>query len=100
MKLVAFSASRPDDRFLSGAIDFTPKALHVYVDDVGQWIVPLVPHVFRDVAATDHRACMLREILEQRILARRESHRPASAMDLPGGGVDPEIAHRNQFRQR
>src|SRR5437870_2989770 len=48
------------------------QALYVDVDDVRQRIVRIVPDVLRDIGAPDHLACVPGEILEERVLTRRE----------------------------
>src|SRR5437588_8954333 len=66
-ELIALSTASTDQRFLPCGLELPAQPLNIDVDDVGEWIVVLIPDVLRDIAAADDVAGTPRQILEQRV---------------------------------
>ena len=69
---VAFAAARPNQRVRRAVVEFPSQALDVDVDHIRERIVELVPDVLGDVGPADDLAGVARQVLEQRVLARRQ----------------------------
>src|SRR5574337_1095924 len=61
------------DQFLgSASIDLIPKVVDIDIDDVGEGVEVLIPHVFGDHGPGEYTAAMAHQIFEQRVLFQRQ----------------------------
>ena len=58
------TANGMDQFFGSASIDFIPEVVHIDIDDVGEGIEVLIPHVFGDHGSGEHSAGMAHQIFE------------------------------------
>src|SRR5258706_9638588 len=99
-QLVAFAAARAYQGFLPGQVDLPAEPLNVDVDDVRERIVVLVPHMLRDVGAAHDGTRVMRQVLEQRVLARGQRDRTVAPLDGTGCRVESEVTHLDDLRNR
>src|SRR5690242_14521805 len=85
-QLIAGAATSPDEGGLA-AIDLASQPLDVDLDHVRARIVATVPHVLRQLLASDHRAFVAAQIFEQGVFASCELQALAVDPGLPGSGV-------------
>src|SRR6185369_8718002 len=99
-QLIPLAAPRPDQRVRARAIELAAQPLDVDIDDVGDRIVVLVPHVLGDVGAADDVAGAPDEVLEQRVLLGGEQDVEIAYADLPGARVDRQRPDRQALGQQ
>ena len=82
-------------------VDLPAEALDVDLDQVRQRIEAVVPDVFGDVGAADHITLAAEQVLEKRVLLRREWNHSTAALDAPGARIDGQVtAREDRWRER
>ena len=79
-------------------IDFSTQPVHVYLDEIRKRIEVFIPDVFGDLRAADHSPGIPREVLEQRVLFRRELDFFIAARHAMRGSVDGQISNMQRRR--
>src|SRR6266487_1625877 len=98
---VAGAAQRRDQLGLEPVVDLAPQAADEHLEDVGEGVVVIVPHVGRDRGAIEHLSRVGDEQLQQRELLGGESHGAAAPTYLARCDVDLHIrdaVHRRRER--
>src|SRR5215207_1796468 len=77
---VADAAYRMNELLRAGCVDFFAKMIDDYVDDVGARVEVVAPCVFGNQRAAHHTSGVPHEILQHRVLFRRELDGRSSAL--------------------
>src|SRR5438477_1385955 len=96
---VAHAAHRVNQLGFPGVIDLLPQSCDHHVYDVRAGIEVVVPGVFGDQCPRHHTALMPHEVLEHRVLLRRQLDALAVARDLPAAGVQHQTIHLERRRR-
>ena len=90
---VAHAAHGADELHRVRVVHLRAQVAHVDIDDVGQPLEALVPHVLDDHRAREHAPGIGRQVLQQRVLLGGELDAPAGASHLLREPVDLEVRH-------
>src|SRR5215470_15125773 len=94
-KHVSRTAASVKQRLVRGRIDFAPNAIHVDLDQIGEWIEFFVPDVLGDFRPANDTARVSGEKLYERILFGREGHCFASAGNALSDGIDDQVSNQD-----
>jgi hypothetical protein len=83
---------RVDERRLAGCIDLPAQPVHVHFDRVRHRVVILVPDMFRQLGTSHDPLGIARQILEHRVLLRREPDLALAARRRAPPRVHHEVA--------
>ena len=88
---VAFTAASVQQFARMFTVDLFSQSVHVDFDNVRERIKGVVPNMGRDLGARNELARAAREILEQRLFFRSQSHFVVRARHAMARNVDHEI---------
>src|SRR5690349_24101865 len=95
---VTGAAQGGDQLRLEAVVDLSPQTPHEHLQQVGEGVVIVVPHVRGDRGAVQHLARVAYEQLEQRELLGAQAQRPPRAAHLPCDEGDLEGRRADHYR--